>query len=59
MGVGGWGEEKLNVLKRVVEEGRCEGPVEMMEVMMKEIRRRRNEEGWAIPLPPSLPRGRK
>ena len=59
MGVGGWEEERLNVLKRVVEERRCKGPVEVMEVMVKEIRRRRNEEGWAIPLTPSLPRGRK
>ena len=59
VGVGGWEEEKLNVLKRVVEERRCKGPVEVMEVMVKEIRRRRNEEGWAIPLTPSLPRGRK
>jgi len=58
-GVGGWEEEKLAALKKVVEERRCKGPVEVMEVMVKEIRRRRHEEGWAIPLTPSLPRGRK
>ncbi len=58
-GVGGWEEEKLATLKKVVEERRCKGPVEVMEVMVKEIRRRRQEEGWAIPLTPSLPRGRK
>ena len=58
-GVGGWEEEKLAALKKVVEEHRCKGPVEVMEVMVKEIRRRRHEEGWAIPLTPSLPRGRK
>jgi len=58
-GVGGWEEEKLVALKKVVEERRCKGPVEVMEVMVKEIRRRRHEEGWAIPLTPSLPRGRK
>lgn len=58
-GVGGWEEEKLETLKKVVEERRCKGPVEVMEVMVKEIRRRRQDEGWAIPLTPSLPRGRK
>ncbi len=58
-GVGGWEEEKLAVLKKVIEERRCKGPVEVMEVMVQEIRRRRHEEGWAIPLTPSLPRGRK
>mmetsp|Transcript_28071 Transcript_28071/g.56414 ORF Transcript_28071/g.56414 Transcript_28071/m.56414 type:complete len:551 (-) Transcript_28071:145-1797(-) len=58
-GVGGWEEEKLAALKKVVDERRCKGPVEVMEVMVKEIRRRRHEEGWAIPLTPSLPRGRK
>lgn len=58
-GVGGWEEEKLATLKEVVEQRRCKGPVEVMEVMVKEIRRRRNEEGWAIPLTPSLPRGGK
>mmetsp|Transcript_905 Transcript_905/g.1399 ORF Transcript_905/g.1399 Transcript_905/m.1399 type:complete len:604 (+) Transcript_905:170-1981(+) len=57
-GVGGWEEKKLETLKKVVEERRCKGPVEVMEVMVKEIRRRRLEEGWAIPLTPSLPRGR-
>lgn len=58
-GVGGWEEEKLVVLKKVVEERRCKGPVEVMEVMIDEIRKRRNKDGWAIPLTPSLPRGRK
>lgn len=58
-GVGGWEEEKLAALKKVVEQRRCKGPVEVMEVMVKEIRRRRHEEGWAIPLTPSLPRGKK
>lgn len=58
-GVGGWEEEKLIALKKVVEERRCKGPVEVMEVMVDEIRKRRNKDGWAIPLTPSLPRGRK
>lgn len=58
-GVGGWEEEKLALLKKVVEERRCKGPVEVMEVIVKEIRRRENEQGWTIPLTPSLPRGRK
>lgn len=58
-GVGGWEEEKLVALKKVVEERRCKGPVEVMEVMIDEIRKRRNKDGWAIPLTPSLPRGRK
>eukprot|EP00986_Skeletonema_menzelii_P009561 scaffold4380_cov146-Skeletonema_menzelii.AAC.13 len=58
-GVGGWEEEKLATLKKVVEQRRCKGPVEVMEVMVKEIRKRRNGEGWAIPLTPSLPRGGK
>lgn len=58
-GVGGWEEEKLVALKKVVEERRCKGPVEVMEVMVDEIRKRRNKDGWAIPLTPSLPRGRK
>jgi hypothetical protein len=57
--VGGWEEEKLATLKKVVEQRRCKGPVEVMEVMVKEIRKRRNGEGWAIPLTPSLPRGGK
>jgi len=58
-GVGGWEEEKLVTLKKVIAERRCKGPVEVMEVMVKEIRRRRHDHGWEIPLTPSLPRGRK
>jgi len=55
-GVGGWQEEKLEELRKLVTEKRCRGPVEVMECMVKEIRERSDEEGWAVPDTPSLPR---
>ena len=57
-GVGGWSDERLGVLKKVVQERRCRGPVEVMEVLVAEIRRRSKEEGWTVPSTPMLPRGR-
>ena len=55
-GVGGWEEDKLQELKKTVGERRCRGPVEVMEVMVEEIKRRREDEGWALPLTPVLMR---
>ena len=57
-GVGGWTEDKLNVLKNVVLKNRCKGPVGVMECMVKEIRKRSKEDGWAVPATPSLPLGK-
>ena len=57
-GVGGWSDERLDVLRDAVRERRCRGPVEVMEVLVGEIRRRSREEGWAVPPTPMLPRGR-
>ena len=57
-GVGGWEEEKLNELKNVVLSKRCKGPMEVMDCMVKEIRKRSQEEGWVVPATPSLPRGK-
>ena len=56
-GVGGWEEEKLQELKAVVDERRCRGPVEVMEVLSEEIKRRTKDEGWKLPLTPVLMRG--
>jgi myosin heavy subunit len=56
-GVGGWEEAKLQELKKTVDEKRCRGPVEVMEVLVEEIQRRRKEEGWVLPLTPVLMRG--
>ena len=58
-GVGGWEEEKLEALKIAVIERRCKGPLEVMEVLVEEIRRRGREDGWEVPLTLSLPRGKK
>jgi len=44
-GVGGWSDERLGVLREAVQERRCRGPVEVMEVLVSEIRRRSKEEG--------------
>lgn len=55
-GVGGWDQNKLEELKNVVMKKRCRGPVEVMQCMVKEIRRRSKEEGWVVPATPSLPR---
>jgi len=54
-GVGGWTEDKLNVLKNVVLKNRCKGPVGVMECMVKEIRKRSKEDGWVVPATPKLP----
>ena len=51
-GVGGWEEEKLQELKNVIGEKRCMGPVEVMEVLVDEMERRRKEEGWVLPRTP-------
>lgn len=56
-GVGGWEEEKLDELKALVVERRCKGPVEVMELIVKSIRKKREEEGWKVPLTPRLPLG--
>jgi hypothetical protein len=57
-GVGGWDEEKLNKLKGVISNNRCRGPVEVMQRMAEEIRKRSREEGWVVPATPTLPRGK-
>lgn len=57
-GVGGWTEDKLNVLKNVVLKNRCKGPVGVMECMVKEIRKRSKEDGWVVPATPKLPLGK-
>ena len=56
-GVGGWEENKLEELKQFVSDKRCRGPVEVMEVLVEEIGRRMNEDGWKLPLTPVLIRG--
>ncbi|KAL3803212.1 hypothetical protein HJC23_003487 [Cyclotella cryptica] len=53
-GVGGWEEDKLQELKKLVEEKRCRGPLEVMEVLVEEIKRMKEEEGWVLPLTPVL-----
>jgi hypothetical protein len=57
-GVGGWDEEKLNKLKGVISNKRCRGPLEVIQCMREEIRKRSREEGWVVPATPSLPRGK-
>jgi hypothetical protein len=58
-GVGGWDEGKLNELRSVITNMRCKGPVEVMELMTKEIHRRSKEDGWVLPSTPKLPRGKR
>jgi hypothetical protein len=58
-GVGGWDEGKLNELRTVITNMRCKGPVEVMELMTKEIHRRSKEDGWVLPSTPKLPRGKR
>ncbi len=58
-GVGGWDEGKLNELRVVISNSRCRGPVEVMQRMTEEIRRRSREEGWEVPATPNLPRGKR
>lgn len=60
-GVGGWEEEQLQALRKVVLDRRCRGPVEVMECLVEEICRRSQggeDEGWVVPATPSLPRGK-
>ncbi|KAL7542618.1 hypothetical protein ACHAWF_007220 [Thalassiosira exigua] len=52
-GTGGWEGEKLEELRKVVEEGRCRGPVEAMERIVSLVR----EGGWEVPPTPTLPGG--
>ena len=56
-GVGGWEEAKLLELKKSVDEKKCKGPVEVMELLVEEIKRRKAEEGWILPLTPVMMRG--
>jgi hypothetical protein len=56
-GVGGWEEEKLEELKVYLGERRCVGPVEVMDVLVEELKRRSVDEGWKVPLTPVLMRG--
>lgn len=58
-GVGGWDEAKLNELRSVITNMRCKGPMEVMELMTKEIHRRCKEDGWVLPSTPKLPRGKR
>lgn len=58
-GLGGWDETKLSTLKNAVLENRCRGPVEVMECLSMEIRKRCLEEGWVVPTTPTLPRGKR
>ena len=58
-GLGGWDEAKLSTLKNAVLENRCRGPVEVMECLSMEIRKRCLEEGWVVPTTPTLPRGKR
>jgi hypothetical protein len=58
-GVGGWDEGKLNELRSVITNRRCKGPVEVMELMTKEIHRRSKEDGWVLPSTPKLPREKR
>jgi len=45
-GMGAWRESQLEDLKRAVVERRCMGPVEVMEVILEEIGRRRESGEW-------------
>ena len=58
-GLGGWDDEKLKTLKGVVLNSRCRGPVEVMQCLTTEIRKRCREEGWVVPTTPTLPRGKR
>ena len=57
-GVGGWDEGKLDDLRVMISNSRCRGPVEVMQRMTEEIRRRSREEGWEVPATPNLPWGK-
>ncbi len=58
-GLGGWDEGKLKTLKSVVLENRCRGPVEVLQCLRMEIRKRCREDGWVVPTTPTLPRGKR
>lgn len=58
-GLGGWDDDKLKTLKSVVLNSRCRGPVEVMQCLTMEIRKRCREEGWVVPTTPTLPRGKR
>lgn len=55
-GVGGWEEAKLQELKTIVDKKKCKGPVEVMEFLVEEIKMRKVEEGWVLPLTPVMMR---
>jgi hypothetical protein len=57
-GLGGWDDDKLKTLKSVVLNSRSRGPVEVMQCLTMEIRKRCREEGWVVPTTPTLPRGK-